>query len=91
MSIYSYMDASTGYVTEKDMGLVTHPHAPVIAYEYEEGCFIRCSEIDREELKECGFSEEFINLMEFASKEGCTFLRLDRDGDASYDFPWSEW
>lgn len=99
--IFKVFDASTGHITKKDdellKGFDDDPMHPCIIYSYAEGYFIfvfydkdSLSE-KKEELKEFGFSQEFVNLFEIASKAGCKFLNLDCDGPAYSDIPTFTW
>lgn len=90
MTIYKFLDASTGYVTEDDMNRLSDSGLYCIA-DYEEGAFVHLpairtnGEFDDPEwrrlVREAGYSERFCDLMEYARTQGCAYIRLDRDGD----------
>jgi hypothetical protein len=98
MSIEKYMDASTCFITENDNALLEECSmftCPITVYGYDYGCFViidpELEEGFDEEMREFGFSAEFIELVKFAQRQDCGFLRLDCDGDDSYDFPKFVW
>lgn len=95
MSIEKYMDASTCYITQEDDYKIKAWNFPRFVIPYDEGYFIHVPKEYYEDsftvLEQFGMSPEFINLLKYAVKEGCWFLRLDCDGDNSYDFPKFDW
>ena len=94
MSIEKYMDASTCYITEKDSKLLLTFDFPFVVYEYESGYFVHTfhhSETLEKLGRAYGLSEDFIALLLFAHDKDCTFIKLDCDGDDSYNFTKHNW
>lgn len=98
MSVEKFMDLSTCFISKKDEALLKNRDFPRVIYNYEQGHFIHCGNLDInagsldiQALQAYGMSEEFITLIKFARKKKCWFLRLDADGDDSYDFPKFVW
>jgi len=99
---FKIFDASTAHITKKDDELikaqVKDSFHPLIVYPYDCGYFVYVFYIEstlsekKDELKEYGFSQEFINLFEIAAKSGSKFLCLDCDGPVYTDltsiFTW---
>ena len=99
--VFKVFDASTGHITKKDDELLkdNSNFHPLIVYPYECGYFVYVfypepEDLQRhlESMKEYGFSQEFINLFEIATKSGSKFLCLDCDGPVYTDltsiFTW---
>ena len=90
---YRYADISTGYIKKKDSEILTEcarphgiPNGPIV-YDYEEGYFVWVPQGNPEglpeylnECKRVDLSEQFCLLVKECVEQGCTFLRLDRDG-----------
>ena len=92
MSFHKYMDASTRYITKEDNAILeADVDCPVSLYEYEYGYFVHTGGFTDKEVKEAGFSDEFLALLTYAADNDCWFLRLDADGDDTLDFPTFEW
>ena len=94
--VYTFFDASTGHITQKDDELIKNCEFPLSAYEYECGYFIFSgvtstdeAEVDR--LREFGMSEAFIRIWKRAAELDCWYLRLDCDGIFHDDFETFDW
>lgn len=89
--VYSYLDASTGHITESDMRLLDCKGRPriengIISVPHQYGAWIHCltdqgfTENDYENVRAGGFSDSFIKLLKFAKQRNCEWINLDQDG-----------
>lgn len=89
----TYADISTAHITEADAKalkeMVEHWNPALIVYELAEyGWLIYVSQFP---LLNANISPELQHLLEAARAQGCTFLRLDRDGPVIDGLPTFEW
>lgn len=93
--IFQYLDCSTIHVTKKDMDLFggVSAHAILAIYTYPEGAWVYVVKSDDvcNKLREIGFSEGFINVMDIAHSKGCYFIRLDCDGTIHDELKQFDW
>lgn len=100
-SVLTYLDLSTGNMTENDANLLTHmcehgsrfKHdmpSSMMANQY--GFWIPVvQEITRKTIKREGFSKHFATLYEYAKNKGYSGLLFDRDADLLDGFPSFDW
>lgn len=91
MSVKTYLDVSTGHVTQQDCELLAKQgHAnPLIAYGYPSGYFVPLSgdflgmqDTEQEqEFKAFGYSQQMLDLIAFALGIDIYMLRIDSDGE----------
>ena len=79
MAICKYLDLSTAHMTEADSKLLENNGLPFRVLSDEYGFFVTASNTGNEELKEAGFSDDFLALCEYAFKKDCLSINLDRD------------
>lgn len=105
MSVHTYLDASTGYVTAEDARRLDElsllgGSSPLRVIDHEYGFWIHHN-ADAEENRstlglpaaraELGLSDDFWKLMDEAHRRGCSWVNLDKDGDTDIDLPTHEW
>ena len=94
-----YADISTAHITAKDGELILDPNAPlVLAVESDEhGTFLYipfhpfAADLDADELRQFGFSEAFIQLVEALSTQGITHCRIHSSGSDVKGAPTFDW
>jgi len=95
--LFKCFEASTGHITKTDRNLLDcGEDRPICVYKYDYGWFVyvggdRLTPTDRKNLKENGFSDTFLHLLEMAGKNECKFLALDADGFVYSDLPTFDW
>ena len=62
---------------------------PVAAYDY--GCYVYLGDPAEDEDKLKSMSLEFARLVEIAREQGCSHIKLDRDGPTYEDLPTFDW
>lgn len=81
MSIEKYLDVSTCHITQKDSELLPNDIGlPIRVVLDEYGFFVSVLKDGIDELKDHGFSDDFINVQKHALLNKCTYINLDRDG-----------
>ena len=94
MGAEKFLDASTGYITDEDrLKLLDDPTAfPTRVIPHEFGWWINVPSIEYLEeddklhqIKQCGYSDLFVNLIKFAAKHDCWCINLDCDGEVLDD------
>ena len=93
MAIYSYLDASTKYVTQEDARLIDAGLAPGLSRPHEYGAWIWVDpdSVSAEEKAESPMSPAYWALLDYARKSGCRWINLDSDGDDDLGLPEQEW
>ena len=90
MGIEKFLDASTGHMTYEDsLKLLDDPIAfpcPVIPHDYGWWINVPGVKLWREEpiadqIREQGYSEDFISMLVFARDNCCWWVNLDCDGE----------
>lgn len=96
--IVKAFEASTAHITQQDGFLLKKDDkSDPVAYSYEYGYFIFVDwekiEHDHQirRLKEIGYSQALINLINQARIHKCKFLQLDGDGIEYEDLPTFDW
>ena len=89
------LDISTGHLCLKDKQLLDdavkgESENPMVAYEYEYGYFVYVPDDDTN-IKEYGYSQEYINILDTARKQGCKYIQYDGEGIVYEDLPTYEW
>lgn len=92
----SMLDCSTGHITKRDASLLGRNNCPRPVYAYPEGWFVHVLTPKDEpeglqELRDFGFSPEFMTLFTICAEQGHGFLRLDCDGTVYHDLPYNDW
>lgn len=93
-NIHKFLDISTGYMTEMDYDLTASYDFPRTCYNYPEGCFLHCGGFDTEDAEELlayGMSKQFVDILLYANRQGCWFVRFDCDGADCDKFLREEW
>ena len=76
-----YLDITTGHVTRADMGKLERDDCPLVAYPYNEGCWVHIADdVTRNDLERLGFSEGFCGVFVMVRAASCQFIKLDCDG-----------
>lgn len=99
MAISKYLDVSSGYVTAGDMELLAQGKQCIASY--AEGAFVYLPAMGRDgtfddpdwrmALRDEGFSERFVDLLDYARRQRCDSARLDCDGDTGHQgLDWQE-
>jgi hypothetical protein len=104
MSVHTYLDASTSYITAEDDRRLTEIAANgetssplrVIAHAYGYWILEHAHEQDSDDARrqrraDVAMSEAFWRLMNEARERGCTWVNLDSDGDDDLELPTHEW
>ncbi len=86
--IQKHLVLSTGHVTEDDMKkLADESKCPLSVYSYEYGANIHVGDEAEEKVQQAknyGMSEAFQKLVQITIEQGCSYLKLDCDGQ-QYD------
>ena len=82
--IYNFLDASTGYITEKDNEILLsgkfESELVVISHKY--GFWVSVPEIGFNVIcKKNNLSIKMIELLKYAQSKDCVWINLDCDGD----------
>ena len=86
--IGKYLDVCTSHLTQDTVDNLTagfYHYVPV--YDYEEGMFI----VVPDKFEEEPLPDDLSILLEYARKNGISFIRLDRDGEEIDDLPVYDW
>lgn len=99
--VLKYLDVSTAHITLQDDRLLKRScsdpaFAGPLAYEYEEGYWVWVPDkptlkAPKKGYKTQGFSKAFVQLLEGADREGCSWIRLDADGFVYSCLPQFDW
>lgn len=104
MNIQKFLDISTGHMQRHDDELLTFEvdtpasSFPLRVIGHDYGYWVRVplggedvliSHVN--DLLELGFSDDFINLLKAAAKEGCWWINFDCDADTVENFPLFNW
>lgn len=93
LEIEEVLVLSTGHVRQEDMVLMEErgrdPDCPLCIANYAEGAWLVVPppEAGLGGVREFGFSESVVKVMEFARWNWVRFVRLDRDGPVLMDNP----
>lgn len=94
MAILKLLDCSTGHITDADMHLLDVPDEdmPMPCIGKTTGGWLLWVSEDADLVARAaqGFSPDFLNLLDYARKQGCQRIQLDRDGD-KLDLPFFDW
>jgi len=91
------LEVSTGHITQRDSKLLAKANDanPLIVHEYAEGFFVYSIDFDHQDsakaLLAYGYSQELVNLLEFAHDRGYKWLVLDADGPTYDGVPEFDW
>ena len=98
--IIKAFESSTCHITEEDNNKLMSDDCELVVYPYQ-GSGIQygmlvfadpeTAERDFSELKDQGFSDALIKLLQIAYAEGCKFLQLDCDGTTYPELPQYDW
>jgi len=92
---YKVADISTAHITKEDARLLHEMNSCGEApsyYELDEyGWLVNVDPADWAPMKELGYSNTFVALLMRAKMEGCSYLRLDRDGPVVDELPSFDW
>lgn len=89
--IFKYFDCSTAHVQPKDMNLLTAAER-LVTIPHKYGAFLNVPDIADEgetfyeEIREEGFSEDFIKILHFAYANDCYWINFDADGIMHHEF-----
>ena len=87
-------DISTRHVTEQDRQLLLNPECPRLYGVQKDGCgamiYTTPGKDNLEYLKECGFSDAFVDIYRDADEQGIAYILFDCDGHVSPDLPTYE-
>jgi hypothetical protein len=98
--ICKYLDVSSGHIMEEDMYLLDFDgrarlEHEIIAVPHEYGAWIHAMQNAAQDnynaLREAGFSDAFVNVLEFARKHECVWINIDAGGVIHRDLDWCEW
>lgn len=101
LTMEKMMDVSTEHITQHDDELldavcVAKGIVPVIAFRKDDiGYFVHVThdgvEESEQEIRDAGYSEEFIRLLRIARREGASMLCLSGDSTSSAKLPSFDW
>ena len=83
--IFKYLDCNTAHVRPKDMDLLTIAES-LVGIPHKYGAFVNVPNTDEEGealydmLRNEGFSENFIKILNFAHTNYCYWINFDADG-----------
>ena len=83
--IFRYLDCSTVHVKSEDMDLLITAES-LVTIQHKYGAFVNVPNPDEEgeaiynRIREEGFSEEFIRILDFAYANNCYWINFDADG-----------
>lgn len=90
---YAYLDLSTGHVSQTTMQFIEAVQEenclPMTIANYEYGAFITVPS-DFDDLPK-GLPKDLKEVLEYANKQGCILVRLDKDADTTTDLPIYYW
>jgi hypothetical protein len=101
--VRKYADISTAHITQEDrdklhewaLEEVHGGSAPITVAEYQYGFFISVPPQnafdDKEFIDSLGFSDDFVELIKLAGKQGADVVRLDADAFVSKVLPTFDW
>jgi hypothetical protein len=89
--IVKVLDCSTGHVLKSDMDRLEQADCPIPVHNYPEGAWVYVHNSGEEEDDLPGFSEAFVNVYRTARECGCTWLRLDCDGEEYEELAEFDW
>lgn len=99
MTIYQYLDLSTGHLPVSDREKLDNGHSPVTCRGNEYGWWLHvpsdedefADAIERNRTdfdEEDRLSEHFFNVLRFARAQGCDWILCDADADQEEWLPW---
>ena len=89
--IFKYLDCSTVHVRPKDMDLLTTAES-LVTIQHKYGAFVNVPNPDEEgealydRIREEGFSEDLIKILNFAYANDCYWINFDADGIMHHEF-----
>ena len=91
--LYRYLDASNGHITVHDNELlIAKADLPFRYTAHEYGYTIwLSSELERQDLKESGISDDFVTLIMYAKDLHCGIINLDSDGERHPELHLNNW